>query len=440
MNTFTCVVDRPRVVVVGAGFGGLAVARHLAGQPVDVTVVDRNNFHTFLPLLYQVATSGLNAADVAHSVRAIFQKHDNVHARLGTVTGVDWDARRLELEGEDALGFDHLVLATGSTANYFGVPGAAEHAFPLYSLDEAVRLRNRVLEQFEIADRDPSVIDDGALTFVIVGGGPTGVELSGAMAELFDKVLRKDFRQLRIDRARVILVEMADTLLAPFQERSRRHAIDALRRRGVDVRLATTVESVEARHVVLEGGERVPTQTLVWAAGVQATPLTRALDVELGAGGRVVVDDDLSIPGRPGGWAIGDAAHVVPAVGEHAGRPVPQLAPAAMQAGEQVARNILHTIAGEATERFTYRNKGTMATIGRRAAVTELPHLPPLVGSVAWVAWLALHIWMLIGFRNRISVLVNWAWNYLTWDRGPRIILRSQAPEGVRPAPGSDRR
>jgi NADH dehydrogenase len=408
--------DRPHVVVVGAGFGGLAVARGLAEAPVRVTVVDRNNFHTFLPLLYQVATSGLNAADVAHSVRAVFQRCENVDARLGTVTGVDWEGRRVLLDDEPHLPFDHLVVAVGSSTNYFGVDGAPEHAFPLYSLNDAVRLRNRVLEQFEAADRDPSLVDEGALTFVIVGGGPTGVELAGAMAELFDKVLRRDFAALRIDRARVVLVEMADTLLTPFQRRSQRHAVDALRRRGVDVRLATTVESVEEGHVVLAGGERVPTRTLIWAAGVQASPLAASLGVELGPGGRIVVGDDLAVPGRTGAWAIGDVAHVG----------APQLAPAAMQMGALVAGNIRRTIAGEPTLPFHYRNKGTMATIGRRAAVTELPHLPPLVGSVAWVAWLFLHLWMLIGFRNRVSVLVNWAWNYLTWDRGPRIILRSE--------------
>lgn len=424
--------------MVGAGFGGLAVARGLTGEDVDVTVVDRNNFHTFLPLLYQVATSGLNAADVAHSVRAALQKRENVEAHLGSVTGVDWDARHLHLDGQAPMAFDHLVLALGSSTNYFGVEGAAEYAFPLYSLDDAVRLRNRVLEQFEAADRDRSLIDDGALTFVLVGGGPTGVELAGAMAELFDKVLRKDFPHLRIDRARVVLVEMADTLLTPFQRRSQRHAIDALRRRGVDVRLAITVEAVGPDHVVLEGGEQVPTQTLIWTAGVRASPLTASLDVELGPAGRIIVDEDLSIPGRDGGWAIGDVAHVVPA-GDRAGEPVPQLAPAAMQTGETVAANIVRSLGGRPTETFRYRDKGTMATIGRRAAVTELPHLPPLVGSVAWVAWLVLHLWMLIGFRNRVSVLVNWAWNYLTWDRGPRIILRSprevSPPGEAAPAP-----
>ena len=421
VNRFTNMSDRPHVVVIGAGFGGLAVGRNLADQPVDVTVVDRNNFHTFLPLLYQVATSGLNAADVAHSVRAVFQKAENIDVRLGTVVGVDWEERSVALDGQEPLAFDHLVVAAGSSTNYFGVPGAAEHAFPLYSITDAVELRNRIIEQFEAADREPSRIDDGALSFVIVGGGPTGVELSGAMAELFDRVLRNDFRHLPVDRARVVLVEMADSLLTPFQKRSRRHAIDALRRRGVDVRLATKVESVGADHVVLDGGERVPTQTLIWAAGVQASGLTAALDVELGPGGRVVVDEDLSIRGRPGGWALGDVAHATSADGSA----VPQLAPAAMQGGEMVAHNILRSVEGRPTETFSYRDKGTMATIGRRSAVTEIPHLPPLVGSIAWVGWLVLHLYMLIGFRNRISVLVNWAWNYLTWDRGPRILLRS---------------
>lgn len=412
--------SRPHVVVIGAGFGGLAVGRELADEPVDVTVVDRHNFHTFLPLLYQVATSGLNAADVAHSVRAVFQKAESVDARLGTVTGVDWQAKHVHIEDQEPLTFDHLVIAAGSSTNHFGVPGAAEFAYPLYALDDAVGLRNRILEQFEAADRDHSLIDDGALTFVIVGGGPTGVELSGALAELFDRVLRRDFSHLPVDRARVVLVEMADTLLTPFQKRSQRHAIDALRRRGVEVRLATAVESIAADHVVLVGGEHVATQTLIWAAGVKANPLTALLDVPTGPGGRIVVADDLSIPDRDGGWAIGDIAHVT----DDEGAAVPQLAPAAIQGGEIVAANIVATTRGDETQPFRYRDKGTMATIGRRSAVAEIPGLPPLVGSGAWLAWLVLHLYMLIGFRNRASVLVNWGWNYLTWDRGPRILLR----------------
>lgn len=416
------------VVVIGAGFGGLAVARGLAEAPVRVTVVDRNNFHTFLPLLYQVATAGLNAADVAHSVRAMFQDQADLSAHLGTVTGVDWEARAVLLDGQEPLSFDHLVIAAGASTNYFGVPGAPQNAFPLYGLDDAVRLRNRLLECFESADRDPSLIDDGVLTFVIVGGGPTGVETAGAMAELFDAVLSKDFPHLPVRRARVVLVEMLDTLLASFRPRSQRHALDALRRRGVEVRLSTQVEAVEATCVQLEGGERIPAHTLIWAAGVKASPLADALGVETAAGGRIVVGPDLAVPGHPGAWAIGDIAHVVPAAGSSAGEPVPQLAPAAMQAGAAVAANIRRSLDGRPTEAFAYRDKGTMATIGRRAAVAEVPHLPPLVGSVAWVAWLVLHLVMLIGFRNRISVLVNWAWNYLTWDRGPRLIFRGERP------------
>lgn len=367
-----------------------------------------------------MATSGLNAADVAHSVRAVFQKAEGVDARLGTVTGVDWDRKVVQITDQEPLAFDHLVVAAGSATNYFGVPGADRFAFPLYALDDAVGLRNRILEQFEAADRDHSLIDEGALTFMVVGGGPTGVELSGALAELFDRVLRQDFAHLPIDRARVVLVEMADSLLTPFRPRSRQHAIDALRRRGVEVRLATTVESIESDHVVLAGGETVPTQTLIWAAGVRANPLTEALDVPTGPAGLIVVDDDLSIPDRDGGWAIGDIAHVT----DDDDDPVPQLAPAAIQGGELVAANILATIRARPTSAFHYRDKGTMATIGRRSAVAELPGVPALVGSLAWVAWLVLHLYMLIGFRNRVSVLVNWAWNYLTWDRGPRILLR----------------
>jgi NADH dehydrogenase len=415
------VEDRPRVVVVGAGFAGLAVARGLAGAPVDVTVVDRNNFHTFLPLLYQVATSGLNAADVAHPVRAIVSRHPNVDARHGTVVGIDEAARTLLLDGQPPLAFDHLVLAAGSIANDFGIPGVAEHGYPLYSLHDAARLRNRVLERFEAAAVDPSIVDDGALTFAIVGGGPTGVETAGALAELFDRVLRGDFRSVPVERARVVLIEMADALLTPFGERSRRHALDALRRRGVEVRLSTAVAAVEPTAVVLAGGERIPAHTLVWAAGVRANPLADAFDVDRGPGGRIAVGPDLSVPGRPGLWVVGDLAHTTGATAD--GGAAPQLAPAAMQMGEVVARNIRHRLAGEPTEAFRYRDKGTMATIGRRAAVAELPHVPALVGSLAWLAWLFLHLVMLIGFRNRLSVLVNWAWNYLTWDRGPRLIF-----------------
>jgi NADH:ubiquinone reductase (H+-translocating) len=410
----------PRVVVVGAGFGGLEVARGLARRPVEVTVVDRNNFHTFQPLLYQVATAGLNAADVANVVRGILQGQRNVRFRQAEVAGVDWDARHVLLEGQDPLPFDHLVLAAGATVTHFGVTGAAEHGFALYTLTDAVRLRNHVLEQFERAAAAGADPEDGALTFVIVGGGPTGVETAGAMAELFAMVFRKDYPELDVADARVVLLEMQDHLLAPFSPSSRRHALDALTRRGVEVRLATAVEEVGPDRVVLADGEVVPCRTLVWAAGVQASPLAGRLGLDQGRAGRLVVAPDLQVPGRPAVWAVGDIAA---AIGRD-GTPLPQLAPVAMQAGRHVARQISRLADGRGTEPFRYRDKGTMATIGRRAAVAELPGRIRLRGALAWLAWLGLHLVFLVGARNRASVLLNWAWSYLTWDRGPRILLR----------------
>ena len=411
----------PKVVVVGAGFGGIEVARHLKGVPVEVTLIDRNNFHTFQPLLYQVATAGLNAADVAHVVRGLFHGQRNLRFRQGTVVGVDWDARVVHLEGQPDLPFDHLVLAGGATVTHFGTPGAAEHAFPLYTLEDAVGLRNHILERFEAADADPTELDRGGLTFVVVGGGPTGVETAGALAELFAMVFRKDYPHLDVSRARVVLVEMQDHLLGPFTAPSRRHALDTLQARGVDVRLGVKVASVAADSVTFVDGEVLPCQTLIWAAGVQAGPLADAADVPQGPGGRITVAADLSIRTRPGGWAIGDIA----AAHDKRGFPLPQLSPVAMQSGRHVARQIARVLDGKPTAPFRYWDKGTMATIGRRAAVAELPLGIRLRGGLAWLAWLGLHLVFLVGKRNRLSVLLNWAWNYLTWDRGPRLILRS---------------
>jgi len=418
----------PRVVVVGAGFGGLEVVRHLAGQPVDITLVDRNNFHTFQPLLYQVATAGLNAADVATVVRGRFQRQANVRFRQASVTGVDWDHRLVRLDGQDPLPFDHLVLAGGATVAHFGTPGAAEHGFALYTLADAVALRNHVVERFEAADAEPTQVDDGGLTFVVVGGGPTGVETAGALAELFAMVFRKDYPGLDVSRARIVLVEMQDHLLHPFSARSRRHALDTIRSRGVDVRLGTQVSEVTATSVQFADGEVVPCHTLVWAAGVAASPLAEAAGVPLERSGRVTVAADLSIPGKPGGWAIGDIA----AARGKGGEVLPQLAPVAMQGGRHVARQITRVLAGRPTRAFRYLDKGTMATIGRRAAVAELPGHIKLRGGLAWLAWLGLHLIFLVGKRNRASVLLNWAWNYLTWDRGPRLILRPETGDADR--------
>jgi NADH dehydrogenase len=429
-------VTRPKVVIVGAGFGGLATARALEHAEVDVTIVDRNNFHTFQPLLYQVATSGLMPGDVAHPVRGIFHHQDNLDFRRGVVRGADLD-RRVLLIGEpdqtgdghadrkatDELPYDHLVVAAGASTDTFGIDGVEEHGFPLYQLADAVRLRNHVLDRFESTDAEPELADHGSLTFVVVGGGPTGVEVAGALAELFEMVLRRDFPHLDMDRAKVILVEMQSALLSPFSPTSQRHARRGLVDRGVDVRTDTAVAHLKNECIVLKNGEEIPTQTVIWAAGVQANPLGAQLGLPTGKGGRVEVSPHLAVVGHPGVWAIGDVAAII----GHDGV-LPQLAPVAIQSGHHVAHQIVRAEAGRAPKPFHYRDKGTMATIGRSSAVAELPLGIKLSGLPAWLAWLGLHLIMLAGFRNRISVFVNWTWNYLTWDRGPRLILETETP------------
>jgi NADH dehydrogenase len=414
----------PDVVVIGAGFGGLAVARELAGTDVHVTIVDQHNYHTFQPLLYQVATAGLNAADVAYAVRGIFHEQPNVTFRQAIVTGVDWEQGTLELDHgrSPALAFDQLVVAAGATANYFGIEGAEQHGLALYSLTDAIALRNHVLARFEVADADPELIADGALTFVVVGGGPTGIEVAGALSELFTMVLRRDFHTLDVSRARVLLVEMADRLLQPFSAKSQQHALDRLRDMGVEVCLEESVTKVTPTRVHLASGRTVPAHTLVWAAGVHAHPLAAALGVATGRGGRIVVDEDLRIAGHPNAFAIGDIA----AIADRTGGLLPMLAPVAMQSGAHAAHEIVQAMRGDAPRPFRYRDKGTMATIGRRAAVAELPLRIRLSGTPAWLAWLGLHLVFLVGFRNRLSVFLNWAWSYITWDRGPRLIIELQ--------------
>ena len=425
-------MSRPRVVIVGAGFGGLDCAKELVNEPVDVTIVDRHNFHTFQPLLYQVATAGLASSDVAYPVRGIFQDAANVRFRTGDVTGVDWERKRLGLSDGAELPFDTLVLAAGATTNWFGVEGAAEHAFPLYGLEDAIRLRNHIISQFERADAatsvhgaDPAILDQGALTFVVLGGGPTGVETAGALTELFGMVFAKDFRRLDVGAARVVLLEMTDAVLGPFSGRAQRHANEALRRRGVELRLGERVVSVGAESVTLASGEVLPTRTVVWAAGVRANPLADVLGVEQARGGRIVVTRDLRVPAHPDTFVIGDLAAIEGAGGVL----LPQVAQVAKQSGRYVGKVIARAQRGRTTKPFRYVDKGTMATIGRNSAVADLPLHIRLTGFVAWVAWLFLHLLYLVGFRNRLSVLVSWGWSYLTWDRGPRLILEPVPPE-----------
>ena len=401
---------------MGAGFGGLEAAKELARAPVHVTIVDRHNYHTFQPLLYQVATAGLNAADVAYAVRGIFQRQSNVSFRQAEVTGVDWARSTLRLE-DGELAFDQLIVAAGATATYFGIDGAAENGFPLYVLSDAITLRNHILSRFEAADADAALIEDGALCFVVVGGGPTGVEVAGALSELF-VVLRKDFPDLDLSKARIVLVEMADRLLQPFSAASQRHARDRLVDMGVDVRTNDAVVRVTPTRVELRSGTELHAHTLVWAAGVRANPLADALAVPTGRSGRIVVAPDLRIEGHHNAYAIGDVA----AITGRDGQLLPMVAQVAIQSGRHAAREV----ASGRRRPFRYRDKGTMATIGRRAAVAELPLHVRLSGTPAWMAWLGLHLVMLMGFRNRLSVFLNWAWNYLTWDRGPRLIIESR--------------
>jgi NADH:ubiquinone reductase (H+-translocating) len=413
-------MDRPRVVVIGAGFGGLAAAKELAGTDLDVTIVDQHNFHGFSPLLYQVATAGLAPDDIAQNVRGIFQHAANIDARQSRVTGIDFDSRHVLLEDGPPLPYDFLVLSAGSVSSDFGIPGVAEHAIPLKTVANAIAVRTTILERFEEANSNRARLDDGTLTVVVAGGGPTGVELAGAMAELFTKVLARDFKTLDVGRAKVVLVEQSDHLLHGFHADSQEEARRELRMRGVDIRLGVGIASVEADKVTLSDGQVIPTQLVVWAAGVKASPLGAVLGLELDRSGRIPVGDDLSLPHHPEVFVVGDLA----AARDRKGNVLPQLAPVAMQGARHAARSILRDTRGKPRRRFRYWDKGVMATIGRRSAVAEIPGGIHFGGTLGWLSWLGLHLVYLIGFRSRVVVLVNWAWMYLRWDRGNRVIVQ----------------
>ncbi|MDH4169453.1 MAG: NAD(P)/FAD-dependent oxidoreductase [Acidimicrobiia bacterium] len=415
---------RRHVVIIGAGFGGLAAAKALSSLPVDVTVVDARNHHTFQPLLYQVATAGLDAEDVCYPTRGVFHRQRNARVRMGQVTAIDTADRRVTLSDGGELHFDLLVVAAGAVTADFGVPGVVEHAHGLKSASDALAVRSSVLAWFEAADSDPDLVDAGALTTVIVGGGPTGVELAGGMAELIDRVLCRDHPSLDVDRARIVLVEAADRVLGSFSPRSSARARRALEKRGVELCLGRSVQTITKQRVVLDDGTIIAAGTVVWAAGVKANPLGAAIGTALDRTGRVVVGRDLAIPGHPEIFVIGDLA--ASPTGD--GRPLPQVAPVAIQGGRHVAAAIAAQLDGRPPEAFVYRDRGSMATIGRNAAVVELHNGRTLSGWAGWVAWLGLHLVMLIGFRNRANVLVNWAWNYWTYDRGSRLILNGPAP------------
>ncbi|MFN8473090.1 MAG: NAD(P)/FAD-dependent oxidoreductase [Anaerolineae bacterium] len=411
--------DRPRVVIVGAGFGGLRAAAALKNAPVDVVLIDRFNYHTFQPLLYQVATSALEPGEIASTVRGIFHHQKNFAFELGNVVGVDWEQKALLLEDEPPVPFNYLILAAGASTNYFGIDGAEQYSFPMKTVDEANALRNHIITVFEEVSADPELIDEGWLNFVVVGGGPTGVEMAGALSELFDMVLRKDYPRLDMNRAHVVLLEASDKVLAPFAPNLRSYTLDELRKRHVDVRLGEAVTKVTEDTVYLKSGGEIRTRTVVWGAGIRGVPMANGLGVEVGRGGRVVVNDDLSLPGHPEAFVIGDLA----ASKGPDGNIYPQLARVAIDGGKHAARMILRHMQGLPGEPFIYKDPGTMATIGRNAAVAQLPGDIKLKGFLAWSAWVWLHLWFLVGFRNRVGVFVSWVWNYFTYDRGVRMIM-----------------
>jgi len=416
---------RPRVVIVGAGFGGLAAARELADADVDVLMINRTNYHGFWPLLYQVATAGLEPESIAYPVRAILRRYRNADFLLAEVNGVDFEQRAV-LTDVGPVMYDYLVLAAGSTTNFFGNERFERYTLGMKDLDEAQRLRNHILTCFEhaVAETDPAR-RAALLTFVVVGGGPTGVELAGAFIELIRHVMRKDYPMLDVCQAHVVLVEATDRVLATFPESLQRAALDRLRRMGVDVRLSAPVADTRPGVLVFKDGTELEAETIVWAAGVRASPLAEALGVALGRGARVKVEPTLTLPGHPEVFVIGDMAYLE---GYRPGVPYPMVAPVAIQMGEQAARNIIARTRRNPMKPFRYFDKGQMATIGRSAAVLDAFGIQ-LTGWPAWVGWLFVHLMELVGFRNRALVLLNWAYSYFTYDRGVRLIFGIGAHE-----------
>jgi NADH dehydrogenase len=410
--------ELPHVVIIGAGFGGLEAAKTLQNAPVRVTLIDRNNYHKFQPLLYEVAMAGLEPDDIAHNVRSIFQGNDTVQFQLGTVTSVDTDAQLVHLQGSAPVHYDYLIGAAGAVSNDFGIPGVREHGFPLKNVPDAVNLRNHILRQFERYDRKREQAGEGALNFVIVGGGPTGVEMAGALVELFD-TLDDDFAEFRPrQEARCVLLEMQDDLLPPYEQPQRDYTRRVLEERGVEVLTNTAVDRVEEEAVHLNDGSTIPTETLIWAAGVKASPVADMFGVEQARDGRVIVQRDLCVPGYPEVFAIGDMAAIDGEEGYE-----PQLAQVALQSGRHAAEQVRRDVLGGTREAFSYSNYGQMATIGRNAAVAELAGGIAFRGVFAWLIWVFIHIAKLVGFRNRASAMVNWAYNYFTYSRSARLIL-----------------
>lgn len=415
----------PRIIIIGAGFGGLFAARTLANKGVEVLLIDRSNFHTFTPLLYQVATCALDPSEIAYPVRTIFRKAQNIRVLLGQVTAVDAPTRQITIQtpgGPRSEPYDYLILATGSTPTYFGNDSFRANAWELRTLEDAIELRNHILSQFEQAVWSPDPAEEEAMTtIVVVGGGPTGLETAGAIYELYNHVLTREYKQHPM-RARVVLVEMLPKLLTPYPEKLQEAARQQLESLGVEVLLENPVAEVQPDGVLLGDGTRIATRTLVWAAGVRASPLAELLGVPLTKGQRLPIDAYTQVIGLERVFAVGDMAYLE----DETGNPYPMLIPVAQQQGVLAAENILAVVNGRSPTPFRYHDRGIMATIGRRRAVAWIYNRIPLRGYIAWLAWLFLHLMTLLGFRNRLSVFLSWVWNYFTYDRSVRIILRQE--------------
>ncbi len=407
----------PRVVIIGAGFGGLKAARGLADAPVQVTLIDRNNYHLFQPLLYQVASAGVAPSEIAYPVRAVFRGQKNLDFQMAEVRRIDLAGRRLLTERGE-LAYDYLIVAAGGQTNFFGMESVERNAFDLKALPDAVDIRNHVLRQFELAALEPDTEARRALlTFVVAGGGPTGVEMAGALSELIRLVLAKDFPRLPVQEARVLLLEASDRLLPAMSADLSAETARALAEKQVEVRFGAAVAGYDGSAVALRGGGSIPARTLIWAAGVRAAALVESLGVPLARQGRVPVTATLQLESHPEVFVIGDAAYLE----DENGHALPMLAPVAMQQAACAAANIRALLRGETPQPFAYRDPGSMATIGRNRAVAQIGPLK-LRGFLAWAAWLFVHLVQIIGFRNRLVVLVNWAWDYIFYDRAVRLI------------------
>ncbi len=411
---------RPRVLILGGGFAGVGAAQKLEKADAEVVLVDKHDYHTFQPLLYQLATGVLETSGVGHSLRDLVKDQDNAAVHQTSVTGIDLDAREVQFAELEPLGYDYLVIGLGAEVNFFGAEGAADHAFPMYTLPDAVRLKDHVLARWEAADKDPSLIDDGALNIVVVGGGPTGVESAGALAELYRGVFAKDYPKVPQDKARVVLVEAGPEVFSMFKPEIRTYTEKALAERTVEVMTGEIVASVSPSRVTLKSGTVLDAHTLVWGAGLQGNRLVQSLGLELERGNRIAVAPDLTVPGHPEVYVLGDIAAITD---EKTKEVFPQLGSVALQSGEYAGDSIARRLEGKETRPFNYRDKGTMATIGRGAAVVQMLGGRTMKGKTAQLAWGTVHLALLPTNEDRAKAVVDWSGAGLTHQRSGRITV-----------------